>query len=302
MTSGRKRAPIGEAKVHLLHISDPELSARHSTGARKRATLLLGFLLPLQRAAAEVLGPQGDVSLLVANSHDWRLICNYPYGLPFTRNLPNAAVIVAAADYSERLTRRFDDLLLEAGHAGVRAPGQMGEFLDLLIGHEWGHAMANRSGLRTGVKWLDEFMATYLFVQALAATGVIESRELLRRWTALQVAATRHVKGALDDFEYPRGRMSLSKLLWFQGVFTQRALELAPDLGWSLALDLRAALPAAEGGRFRRHKGDVARALIDAEPSFRNWFAIFGDTPVVDEQEEPVVVLGSGELGGSGEA
>src|SRR5690606_1472796 len=279
MTRGRKRAPIGEAKVHLLSIRDADLSARHSTGARKRTTQLLGFLLPLQRAAAKVLGPQGDVSLLVASSHDWRLICNYPYGLPFTRNLPNAAVIVAAANYPERLTRRFDGLLLEAGHAGVSAPGHIGEFLDLLVGHEWGHAMANRSGLRTGVRWLDEFMATYLFVQALAATGVIESGHLLSRWTALQVAATRHVKGALDDFEYPRGRMGLSKLLWFQGVFTQRALELAPDHGWNLALGLRAGLPAAEGGRFARHKGDVARSLIDVEPSFRNWFAIFGETP-----------------------
>ena len=266
----RKRAPIGEAKVHLLTIRDPVLSARHSVGARTRTSHLLGFLLPLQQAGAAVLGPQGDVSLLVANSHDWRLICNYPYGLPFTRNLPAAAVIVAAGDYPERMTRRFDDLLLEAGRAGVNAPGQIAEFLDLLIGHEWGHAMANRSGLRTGVKWLDEFMATYLFVQAMSASGINESGELLARWTALQVAATKHVKGALDDFEYPRGRMSLSKLLWFQGVFTQRALELVPERGWDLALELREALPAA-------HKGEVARALIDVEPSFRPWFAVFGE-------------------------
>lgn len=282
MTSRRKRAPIGETKVHLLNIRDPDLAARHSVGARRRTSQLLGFLLPLQRAAAEVLQPQGEVSLLVAAPHDWRLICNYPYGLPFTRNLPNAAVIVAAADYPERVTRRFDDLLLEAGQAGVKAPGQVAEFLDLLVGHEWGHAAANRSGLRTGVKWLDEFMATYLFVQALGATGGTASRELLAHWTALQVAATRHVKGALDDFEYPRGRMSLSKLLWFQGVFTQRALDLAPELGWSFALDLRSALPAAisDSGRpgARRHKGDVARALIEVEPGFRNWFAIFGET------------------------
>lgn len=227
-------------------------------------------MLPLQRAAADVLSPAGDISLLVANSRDWRLICSYPYGLPFTRNLPDAAVIVAAADYPERLTRRFDDLLLEAGKQGVGSPGHIGEFLDLMVGHEWGHAIANRSGLRTGVKWLDEFMATYLLVQALSTTGLAESTDLLARWTAVQVAATKHVKGALDDFEYPRGRMSLSKLLWFQGVFTQRALDLAPERGWDLAVALRQAMPAA-------HKGEVARAIVDVEPSFRSWFAIFGE-------------------------
>src|SRR5690606_40170899 len=97
-------------------------------------------------------------------------------------------------------------LVLQAGRGGVGAPGHIGECLDLMVGHEWGHAMANRSGLRTGVKWLDEFMATYLLVQALLETGVAESGELLARWTALQVAATKHVKGALDDLEYPRGR------------------------------------------------------------------------------------------------
>lgn len=270
MSAARRRPPIGEAKVHLLTIDDPAMRARHSTGARTRTSHLLGFLLPLQRVAAEVFHPQGEISLLVANAHDWRLICSYPYGLPFTRNLPDAAVIVAAAAYPERLTRRFDDLLLQAGREGVGAPGHIGEFLDLMVGHEWGHAMANRSGLRTGVKWLDEFMATYLLVQALLETGVAESGELLARWTALQVAATKHVKGALDDFEYPRGRMSLSTLLWFQGVFTQRAMELAPQRGWDLALELRDALPAA-------HKGEVARALVEVEPSFRPWFAVFGD-------------------------
>lgn len=270
MAATRRRPPIGQAKVHLLSIHDPVMSARHSSGARTRSSHLLGFLLPLQRAAAPIFQPEGEISLLVANAHDWRLICSYPYGLPFTRNLPDAAVIVAAAAYPERLTSRFDDLLLDAGKEGVATPGHIGEFLDLMIGHEWGHAMANRSGLRTGVKWLDEFMATYLLVQALLETGLAEGGDLLARWTRLQVAATKHVKSALDDFEYPRGRMSLSTLLWFQGVFTQRAMELAPTRGWDLALELRAALPAA-------HKGEVARAIVEVEPSFRQWFAVFGD-------------------------
>ena len=260
---------MGDRRVYLRPYPQPDLDARHSRGARLRTSQLLGFLLPLQRAAKTVLEPRGEVSLVVADASDWRRIFSYPYGLPFTRNLPDAAVIVAAADYPERLLRRFDDPLLRAAKAGVKAPGQVSELLDLMVGHEWGHAIANRSGLRTGVKWLDEFMATYLFVQALVVTGGSRSHELLAAWAGVQVAADDELKGALDGFEYPRGRMGLAQLLWFQGVFTQRALALAPERGWDLALALREALPA-------EHKGRVSSALVEIEPSFKRWFAVFG--------------------------
>jgi hypothetical protein len=265
---GRTRG-VADKRVYLRPYPQPELPARHSARARLRTSQLVGFLLPLQRAAVPVLQPVGDVSLVVVDAGDWHSIFTYPYGLPFTRNLPDSSVIVAAADYQERLLRRFDGPLLQAARAGARAPGQVGELIDLMVGHEWGHAIANRSGLRTGVKWLDEFMATYLFVQALMATGGSASREMLTAWSGVQVAAHDELKGALDDFEYPRGRMGLAQLLWFQGVFTQRALALAPARGWDLALELRRALPA-------EHRGRISSALVEIEPSFRTWFAVFG--------------------------
>ena len=275
VTRRRPGERLSSARLYLRSLHDDALSARHSYGARTRTAHLLGFLAPLQEAAKEALEPAGEVSLLVANSRDWQLVCSYPYGLPFTRNLPDTSVIVAAADYPERLKKRFDDLLLAAGKAGA-APGPVSEFLDLLVGHEWGHAVANRSGLRTGVKWLDELMATYLLVAGLLATGGAEGHALLERWTRVQVAATADLKGALDEFEYPRGRMQLAKLLWFQGTFTQRALELAEGRGWELAVALKGAL-ARGAGDPAPHRGDVARALVEVEPSFRPWFAVFGD-------------------------
>lgn len=295
MSSYRRRA-VGDRRVYLRPYPQADIDARHSSGARVRTAHLLGFLLPLQRAAKPVLEPSGAVSLVVAHASDWRRIFSYPYGLPFTRNLPDAAVIVAAADYPERLLTRFDDPLLRAAKAGARAPGHVGELLDLMIGHEWGHAIANRSGLRTGVKWLDEFMATYVFVQALLATGGKSSHELLAAWAGVQVAADAELKGALDDFEYPRGRMGLAQLLWFQGVFTQRALALAPERGWSLALQLREALPA-------EHKGRVSSALVEIEPSFKSWFAVFGAEPDADlGRSGAAAARGSGldEAGGPG--
>ncbi len=261
-----QEAPL--RRVYLRPLEDVLVPAHHSSGARRRAAQLQHFLRPLEQAARGALGLEGGLRLLVANHHDWRRLCSYPYGLPFTRTTRHLVSVMAAADYPLRLTRRFDDLLLRAGRGGVRPPGDVSEFLDLMIGHEWGHAAANRAGLRTRVKWFDELMATYLFAQALRASGGSAACDRLRAWSRLQVAATREERAPLDAFEYPRGKGRLPGLLWFQGVFTQRALDLGDARGWEFPLALRAALPAA-------HRGDVARSLVAVEPSFKPWFGVF---------------------------
>ena len=271
VTSERGRPNHGLTGVYLRPLQDDLVPARHSAGARTRARQLQAFLAPLQAAAAPVLAPQGELALVVADSSDWRRLCNYPYGLPFTRNGPGggSATVMAAAEYQPRFVRRFDEMLLEAGRAGLRAPAHVGEFVDLMVGHEWGHAAANLSGLRTRVKWLDELVASYLFVAALHATGQEHMLERLAQWTRLQVTGTAEYRGDLADFEYPRSRAGWGKLLWYQGTFTLRALELVPERGWSFPLDLRAALPVA-------HRGELARNLVAVEPSFKPWFAVFG--------------------------
>lgn len=247
------------------------MPARHSAGARTRARQLQAFLRPLQQVAAPVLAPTGQLTLIVADSDDWRRLCSYPYGLPFTRNGPGGtwAAIMSAADYQPRLLRRFDEMLLVAGRQGLRAPAQLSEFLDLMVGHEWGHCAANLSGLRTRVRWLDELIASYLFVVALHATQQTSMLQRLAAWVKLQVAGTAAYQSDLADFEYPRTRAGWNKLIWYQGIFTQRALELAPERGWSFPLELRKALPAA-------HRGELARSLVAVEPSFKPWFAVFG--------------------------
>lgn len=256
--------------VYLRPLAGGSLPVRHSVGARARAAQLLAFLGPLQEVGAGALKPPAAPALIVANSRDWRRLCSYPYGLPFTRNLPGpAALLFAAADYPPRFLRAFDSMLLKAAKEGHRAPGQVGEFVDLMVGHEWGHSLANLSGLRTRVRWLDELIATYLFVAALKEAGMSERLARLKAWAELQVAGTNEYRGDLAQFEYPRTRSGMNKLLWYQGVFTLKALELAASRGFGFPLELRSHLPAA-------HRGEVAKGLVAAEPSFREWFRIFG--------------------------
>ncbi|MFO7545544.1 MAG: hypothetical protein R6W77_08630 [Trueperaceae bacterium] len=286
----RGGAALGTTGVYLrdlpLEQGASSLVTRHSQGARSRAAQLRHFLAPLHVEAGRVLGTTGEVALVVASGPDWRRLCDYPYGFSFTRTAPGAqsASVVAAADYPPRFTRRFDDVLLEAAKAGATPPADIGEFLDLMVGHEWGHAVANLSGLRTHVRWLDELVATYVLAQALRATGQTVRLDRMAAWARVQVfggdgadrrqrqVGTGEARPAAVDlasFEYPRGRTGLARSLWFQGVFTQRALEVSEARGWEFLLALRTALPAA-------HRGEVARALIDTDASFRPWFAVFG--------------------------
>lgn len=281
----KKPPPTAEPKsalagVYLRPLPDDVLPARHSAGARLRAAQLQGFLRPLQQSALAALGSQAAVTLLVVGSQDWHKLCRYPYGLPFTRTGigGTSANVVAAADYQPRLLRRFDETMLAAARVGVKAPAQPAEFIDLMVGHEWGHAVANLSGLRTRLKWLDELNATYLFVQALHATGQEAMLERYAAWTRWQVAATQHEMGDLAAFEYPRTRAGWNRLLWYQGVFAQRALELAPRRGWGYLRALRRTLPPAD-------RGELARRLVEIEPSFKPWFAVFGRAQVVGQDQ-----------------
>ncbi|MEJ2287331.1 MAG: hypothetical protein P8Y02_01600 [Deinococcales bacterium] len=255
-------------RVYLRALPDPLVPGRYSAGSRRRTAQLQHFLRPLEAVAREALPVEGSVQLLVASSKDWRRVSSYPYGLPFARTSRRLVSLVTAADYPPRLTARFDDLLLAAGRSGVRAPGDVREFLDLLLGHEWGHAVANRSGLRTRVKWFDELMATYLFAQALRAAGGDGTLARLAAWAELQTAATAEQRGALDGFEYPRGKMRLGRMLWYQGVFTERAIALSEASGWAFPRTLAGRLPAAD-------RGELARALLEVEPGFKPWFMVF---------------------------
>ncbi len=257
---------LGQSRVYLRPMADAWVPALHSSGARRRTAQLQRFLTPLERAARVALGVDGAPHLLVANARDWRRLCSYPYGFPFTRTSRGRLSLLAAADYPPRLTRRFDDVLLRAGRAGVGAPGDVSEFLDLLVGHEWGHTVANRAGLRTRVRWLDELMASYLFAAALEAGGLGAARPRLAAWARVQVAGAAQERAPLDSFEYPRSRMGLGRLLWFQGVLTERALELARSSGWGFARALAERLPVAD-------RGLLARTLVELEPGFRDWLA-----------------------------
>ena len=166
--------------------------------------------------------------------------------------------------------------------------GDAHELLDLIVGHEWGHAVATLAGLRLRVTWLDELLATVIYLAALRDVGADALAARVVAWADVQAAGGDDSRRDLGAFEYPRGRLRLAQSTYFQGVFTRRAWALvAGEDGsgtvtgdarepWAFVQALHAAVaPVASAGG--RHRGDVARALVEVEPSFRPWFATFGE-------------------------
>lgn len=292
--------------VYLRPLPDPIVPARHSSGARARAAQIQAFLRPLHALAGRRLPLLGTVELSVMGGEDWGRAFSYPYGLPFTRTRRSPAQAAGAggpavqlfvpADHPVRVLRRFDEVILRASRAGVRVPaaehrvrsaslleaptpsGDVRELLDLVIGHEWGHAVAALADLRLRVHWLDELLASAVFLAGLRELGATETLERVLAWAEVQAAGGDDGRRDLGAFEYPRGRLRLPHLVWFQGVLTRRAWDLtgARDDPWAFLQLLHEAVQDVARGPGSRHRGDVARRLVEVEPSFRAWFATFG--------------------------
>lgn len=250
-------------KVYLRSLSDPRLATRHSVGAQRRAVQMQGFLRALQ-GAAEAQALLQAPELLVLNAEDWRRLVRHPYGPPLTRG----AGVVAAADYPERLLRRFDPVLLAAGRRGLQAPGELREYFDLLVGLEWAHAVLPGAGLKSRLFWLNELTASLLLLLALEAAGYFGARERLLAWARLGEAGSGLESASLSDYAYPRSRMPLAPALLLQGRFFAFAETLEPE-GWAYLLALRGVLE-------ERDPEALMRRLKGLEPRFAAWLADLG--------------------------
>ncbi len=304
--------------MYALSVSDLDRAGRvrleYSPGLTRRATALGTYLSDLHSTLEHELHRSGHggtlepvrlhpVTLRVLTEADWTTQLPYPYGFTFYRRLSNGqGVIFAPGDYPGRLLWVLSAVIVQSEHAGIHAPGALEEFLDLTIGHELGHALAEQLGLRTRVRWLDEFLATYIYLAALqhtlpdAYTRVLDwgrvfssaspvdcalgnaallmpsgnrTRKRAHRQTRLEDNSLKRTD--LGAFEYPLVRLPLANQAWYQARFTLQAAELLERRGVEFITAAKDAL------RYARGRGGVTRSVMRLEPSFRAWFASFGD-------------------------
>jgi hypothetical protein len=168
--------PSRRIKLVQLEPSDSKkifIILEFSIGVQSRGMALKGYLEELLASLEQSLAREFTaVTLLVFNQSDWSKNAPYPYGFTFYRRLKNAqGVIFAPADYPARMLWTYREVVLQAQKTGINAPGTLAEFFDLTLGHELGHAVADQLELRTKVRWIDEFMATFLYLLALKNTN-----------------------------------------------------------------------------------------------------------------------------------
>ncbi len=197
------------------------------------------------------------------SSSDWKKLVSYPYGWSLTRRTPAGVSLVAAADYPNRLVRRWDAVLLRAAQSGVKAPGSVRAFLDALVGLEWGHAAVQLGGLRSRAAWLNELLAAALLLRALQSLGEEERARYLGTWAGVQRAGAAPKKRDLEGFVYPRAKGPFDDLLWAQGTLLQRAASFSAAHGWAGFRVLQGTLGGSE-------KEAVARAAT-LEPKLNAW-------------------------------
>jgi hypothetical protein len=240
------------------------------------------------------------VTLLILNQNDWSKRSPYPYGFTFYRRLVNArGIIFAPADYPARMLWTYREVILEAQKVGIQTPGMLEEFFDLALGHELGHAIADQLELRTRVRWLDEFMATFLYLLSLKNTnpaalgrvlqwaevfGVGGNRNTLnsslvkpagirlrKTKQRLEQANASHVtRTNLGAFEFPIHRLTPANQAWFQAKLLLQAHSILEASGAGFVVRAKEQLTNLNG------RGEISRALLKLEPGLKSWFKVFG--------------------------
>ncbi len=271
-----------------------------SSGIALRGEALRTYLASLHATLCQALTRDfAAVQLLVLSESDWRSTNPYPYGFTFFRRLKDGSgVIFAPASYPNHLLMVFKTVVAREQQ---KPPSSVEMFLDVTLGHELGHAIADQLGLRTRVRWLDEFLATYLYLialklampaafQTMLAWGKVLSTNNLECGLAnialLKPSGTKTrtakkrvtraesnsvIRQDLGAFEYPLVRLPLANQAWYQAKFTLFAADLLETHEIDFIENAIEVLPKANG------RGGIAKALVRLEPRFKAWFASFGN-------------------------
>ncbi|MFN3392092.1 MAG: hypothetical protein ACK40N_10060 [Meiothermus ruber] len=247
----------------MQSLPHPYIPIQASEGSVLRARAMQSYLLDLRKGLARY-APIPPVHLMVLDEADWAARVKHPYGFPFQRtSLREGLYLFLPARYPERLIWRLREALVPAIQRAGRPPGQPGDFLDLNLGHEYAHAVAVAWKLRTRVRWVDEFLANYLYLLALHL-ALPELYPKAKRW-GLLLAQLTPSEPSLGSYETKPKR--LSDQLWFQGQFTTEAARLVEERGDALLQGLLQAAPL--------RKSTVHKLLVGLEPHLRDWFASF---------------------------
>ena len=245
--------PSSEKGIYLRTLQDKYLPTRYSEGSKRRAGQLMQFWRDFQRRAQRELEVDGGLELWVLSRSDWNRVSSKPYGLPQLH--ARTARVLVASEYPLRFLHRFDDPLLEAGLQGFDTPGETRELLDLMAGMVWAQAFIKHTKGKTGSSFLDDVLATHLFLLTFQTMQMDALWERYVAWMGLFASFWNEDK-ELTSFDV-RNKGRLERFLPYQAELSLKVFDNLP-LSW----DVWHELIALEEFKARN---------IYHTPIFRNW-------------------------------
>ena len=246
-----------------------------SPGFAERGRELHALLSEADRFLEASLGFGADFAIAVLDEESWAGLSPFPYGIPFV-SLAQPWVVVVPADVDRSvLMGPFEEML---GAPAARAA------IDNIGFHEVGHIYVDeffavlRSEDGPKVRWLDEFLASYLayaFVDAVAE----ERAALWRVFTRSTLDGPPPRYRGFDDFEaeyygFLASEEGSPNYNWYQAAFLDLVVRIYSTDGLDFVHTLREALEALDPAEVTSDR--VRAVLSGVTPHFGAWSASLG--------------------------
>jgi hypothetical protein len=250
----------------------------YSDGARERAERLARDIDRMNRFYETELGIRPQFTLAVLNSNDWKETTERngskgpPYGMPFYTDDPETVIFMPA-----RGGMVADGIL--TGVTGVSGAARQAwedyaeQTVDGIGFHELGYLVAKSYGIVPPARWLDELVATYLWLAY--------AREFPKPpGEQPHGSAVRPTNTTLEDFE--RLYMGVDNYPWYQGKFGERALQIVETSGLQFIKDLKKEFPlerdaATSARRIPPSTPEILARLEKFSPGFIEWAKVFSE-------------------------
>ena len=242
----------------------------YSSGQEPRARALQALLSDAGDYLAANLDVQVDIYLAVLDESQWGQVWPFPYGLPYVSLAAPWTAVLPASQQLSVLFPDFEQML------GATAAAQM---VDNIGFHEIGHVYVSEyvyGGRVTGappVRWLDEFLATYL-AYAFLESESHDGAAVWEAFTSASIAGPRPTFTSLASFEAeyygylgsPEGSPNYS---WYQAAFAEHVADVYAQHGLNFVTDLRDQLLASPPSSWTTES--VLEVLERLAPGTRAW-------------------------------
>lgn len=269
--------PSASLRDRVAALKVPQLPGKvptwHTPGFERRAKGLQLLIQGESDFFRRVLGVEAPVELAVLDEAQWKQVERLaPYGMPSVQ----AGMALMPATQSQADDRETVDptLVRRIEQAGLPWREAMAQAFDLILLHEYGHALTAEYGISKEANWVSEFTATYFLYAYIRE----EHPELRSYWEVFNQAHSTlpHPYRSLGDFQrhYSKlvGELPLN-YVWYQSRFEARVEQVYARKGVGFLQALKVALPSNQETA-KLSLDDVLKRLETIDTGFLDWTRI----------------------------